>query len=236
MSIESNVQNPGNGAAPPQSNAIVCRWISDGRSTWAYAINTTPFRIAGKIQLNSATSGSGMILDNVLYRFSELNNKGAVFIDNVPELVYEGASQQLVWRSTFAPFEIQVVRFNASVQPSHPVVIWSPQTIDQMRTNLVDLTNRAESLKTARTMRSLDNPDFELPANDSQPIPKWFVWKNPNQPENSASGASIDNHTAVSGKSSLHLFCDGWPTAVYSKAVATFMAKKPPPALIALSS
>ena len=240
-----------------QSKAIVCRWISDGQSTWAYAVNTTPYRITGKIQLNPVYAGgtppsASYRLDNVLYRFSELNNKGDAFIDNIPELVYEaatpinpdssndeskrptgadfgnraaartgsGASPQLVWRSSFAPFEIQVVRFNAQVQPSRPVVIWSPQTIDQMKSSLVDLVNRAESLKTARTMRSLDNPDFEQPANDSQPIPKWFVWKNPNQPENSASGASIDSRCAVNGRSSLHLVCDGWPTAVYSKEIA----------------
>lgn len=206
-------------ATQNQSKAIVCRWISDGQSTWAYAVNTTPFRIAGKIKLNPASINGAAppSLDNVLYRFSELNNKGSAFIDNVPELVYE--NNQLVWRSYFAPFEIQVVRFNASVQLSHPTVSWSPQTIDQMKTSLVDLVNRAESLKTARTMRSLDNPDFEQPADDSQPIPKWFVWKNPNQPEDSASGASIDNRCAINGRSSLHLVCDGWPTAVYSKEI-----------------
>ena len=221
--LTPNSQNAEAQPLPPQSNAIVCRWISDGQSTWAYAVNTTPYRIAGKIRLNPVSSG-GMTpaaprsLDNVLYRFSELNNKGSAFIDNVPELVYENS--QLVWRSYFAPFEIQVVRFNAPVQPSRPTVSWSQQTIDQIKTAISDLANRAESLKTARTMRSLDNPDFEQFADDSQPIPKWFVWKNPNQPENSASGASIDNHTAVSGKSSLHLFCDGWPTAVYSKEIA----------------
>ncbi len=244
-------------ATQNQSNAIVCRWISDGQSTWAYAINTTPYRIAGKIRLNLASAGgtppsASYRLDNVLYRFSELNNKGSAFVDNVPELVYEnvaplnpdssideskrptgadfgnraaartgsGASPQLIWRSYFAPFEIQVVRFNAPVQPSRPEVVWSQQTIDQMRTSLVDLVNRAESLKTARTMRSLDNPDFEQPADNAQPIPKWFVWKNPNQPETSASGASIDSRTAASGKNSLHLACDGWPTAVYSKEIA----------------
>ena len=221
--LTPNSQNAETQPLPPQSNAIVCRWISDGQSTWAYAVNTTPYRIAGKIRLNPVSSG-GMTpaaprsLDNVLYRFSELNNKGSAFIDNVPELVYENS--QLVWRSYFAPFEIQVVRFNAPVQPSRPTVSWSQQTIDQIKTVISDLANRAESLKTARTMRSLDNPDFEQFADDSQPIPKWFVWKNPNQPENSASGASIDNHTAASGKSSLHLFCDGWPTAVYSKEIA----------------
>ena len=220
--LTPNSQTDESQSLPPQSNAIVCRWISDGQSTWAYAVNTTPFRIAGKIQLNSA-SGNGSSaaprsLDNVLYRFSELNNKGSAFIDNVPELVYE--NNQLVWRSYFAPFEIQVVRFNAPVQPSRPTVSWSQQTIDQMKSAIADLANRAESLKTARTMRSLDNPDFEQPADGSQPVPQWFTWKNPNQPENSASGASIDNRTAVSGKSSLRLVCDDWPTAVYSKEIA----------------
>lgn len=208
-----------NSQLPTESRAIVCRWISDGRSTWAYAINTTPFRIAGKIRLNPASSNGASppatySLDNILNRFSELNNKGDACIDNIPELIYE--NNQLVWKSSFAPFEIQVVRFNAPLQPSRPNVAWSPQTINQMKKNLIDLANRANALKSTKAMRVLDNPDFELPPSSSEPIPKWYVWKNPNQPQNSSSGAAIDNSSAVRGKSSLHLVCDGWRTAVYS--------------------
>ena len=222
----SSLLTPNSQTAAPtesQSRAIICRWISDGQSTWAYAVNTTPYRIAGKIKLNPVapngmTPPARYALDNVLYRFSELSNKGSACIDNVPELIYE--NNQLVWRSSFAPFETQVVRFNAPVQPDRPNVAWSEQTINLIKKNLIDLANRANALKTAKTMRILDNPDFELPANSSEPIPKWFVWKNPNQPENSASGATVDYRTAMSGKSSLHLVCDGWPTAVYSKEIA----------------
>ena len=203
-----------------QSKAIVCRWISDGQSTWAYAVNTTPYRIAGKIKLNPA-SANGVVpnapysLDNVLYRFSELNNKGDACIDNIPELIYE--NNQPVWRSEFAPFEIQVVRFNAPVQPSQPNVAWSPQTVSQIKENLTDLVNRANALKTTKEMRILANPDFELPPNDSEPVPQWYVWS---ADENSTSGATVDYRTAVSGKSSLRLVSDGQRIAVYSKELA----------------
>lgn len=209
-------------AIQSQSQAIVCRWISDGRSTWVYAMNTTPYRIAGKIQINSIpSSDAGMTklaLDNVLHRFSESNNKGDACIENIPSLTTENG--QLMWRSYFAPFETQVVRFNMPIRPSLPRVAWSQQTIDQIRQQLVELSRRVETLKTAKAMRILDNPDFEAPVMDSQPVPQWNVWKNLNQPENSVSGAYIDNSNAVRGKGSLHLVSDGWPTAVYSKGIA----------------
>ena len=211
------------GGEAPQSQAIVCRWLSDGLSTWAYAVNTTPYRIAGKIKLDASFNGTtppaGLRLDNVLNRFSEQNNKGSDYIDNIPKLTYE--NNQLVWQSSFAPFEVQIVKFNAPLQPQSPIAIWSPQTIDQMRKSLTDLINRANALRSAKAMRILDNPDFELPANGSQPIPQWIIWKHPNQPESSSSGATIDYRDAVNGRGSLHLVCDGWPTALYSKEIST---------------
>ena len=220
LSVESDAQNSGNGVSPLQSKAIVCRWISDGQSTWAYAINTTPYRIAGKIKLhpaatNGAVPNSPPSLDNVLYRFSELNNKGDACIDNIPELIYENASP--IWRSEFAPFAMQVVRFNAPLQPSRPNVAWSPQTVNQIKENLIDLVNRANALKTTKTMRILANPDFEYPPSDAEPVPQWFVWS---ASENTASRATVDYSAAQSGKSSLRLISDGARTSVYSKELA----------------
>lgn len=207
------------------SQAIACRWVSDGQSTWLYAINTTPFRITGKIKLTPVSADSGynsvphpaIGLDNVLRRFAELNNKGASCTENAPQLMYE--NNVPVITSPFAPFEAQVVRINTTVLPQRPTVIWEAQTLAQMRKQIYDLAGRAEALKTAKPLKILENPDFELPVDGKFPVPQWYVWKNPNQPETSQTNAAIDYRYASSGRNSLHLVSDGWPAAVYSKNI-----------------
>ncbi len=208
-----------------QSRAIVTRWVSDGQSTWAYCINTTPYRINGKIRIlaNAAQGGSSAPttvtrMDNIVSLFAQSNSKGNACTDNNPQLLYEGNNP--VWQSAFAPFEMQVIRLNAPVALAPATVTWDAQTLAAMQKRLYDLAGRIESLKTAKPMRILDNPDFELTGNGNQPIPHWFVWKNPNQPDSSATNAMVDYRAASSGQNSLHLISDGWPAAVYSKDIA----------------
>ncbi len=137
---------------------LVVRSLTRQQETYLYFANQVGFPVILEMTLQ-APRGCRMI---------ELSG-----FRSLPPL--ESDSQgQCRWMMTFEPYDLVAVKLTtADITFTSAKVSWSPKVEQRLREQIADLSERAATLSVPPVYAVLENPDFEEPAGDAQPVPLW---------------------------------------------------------------
>jgi hypothetical protein len=140
---------------------VVFRWVTADGKTYAYAVNTTPF--AANAQVRLAASANCTVED-----LSGSGRSGRVKNDN------EGPS----WGLDLEPYDLVAVAFsepNAKLFQAQAVLTGNATNVIAERIRQLGI--RTAALRNPPQLNVLENPGFQKPPTEADPVPGWAVSK-----------------------------------------------------------
>lgn len=175
---------------------LVVRSLTRQQETYLYFVNQVGFPVVLEMTLQTPR-GCRMI---------ELSG-----FRSLPPL--ESDSQgQCRWKMTFEPYDFVAIKLTtADVTFTSAKVSWSPKVEQRLREQIADLSERAATLSVPPLYAVLENPGFEQPPGETQPVPAWTVLAPP------ATMVRVDAAEKHGGQQSVYLMSQGPTVSLVSQ-------------------
>lgn len=159
--MSSSIQNG------PLAQSIIFRSCSIPGQNYAYAVNTTPFKVTGRVYFQPSMNQAG-----------EINafSGSAILLKNDSSITLGKDARGFFWRVELAPYQIEAIRFDGN-----PVLLLDPETEVDPEAQLVfqreylRLNRCFEGLKNPTFYLGLKNPGFESGTDENGSVHSWTV-------------------------------------------------------------